>query len=94
MKSIWARSLVLLVGLAMLPSCTAKYQQLLRDKDDKIRELYTQVAELTATNQDLDARERGARARVSTLEQRLAARQSGGGSKLDALRKEAAEARD
>ena len=88
MNSIWTRSLILLLGFAMLPSCTAKYEQLLRDKDSKIRELYTQVAELTATNQDLDARERGARSRVQTLEQRLAARLAGGGSGLDALRKE------
>ena len=73
MKSIWTRSVIVLVGLALLPSCTARYQQMLRDKDDKIRDLYTQIAELTATNQDLDARERGARARVATLEQRLAA---------------------
>jgi chemotaxis protein MotB len=88
MKSISIRSLVLLLGLAMLPSCTLKYQQLLREKDDEIRALHTQVAEMTATNQDLDARERGARARVLTLEQRLAARQIGGSSKLDELRKE------
>ena len=88
MKSISARSLVLLLGLAMLPSCTLKYQQLLREKDEKIHELHTQVAEMTATNQDLDARERGARARVQTLEQRLAARQAGGSSMLDDLRKE------
>lgn len=88
MKSTWTRSLILLVGLAMLPSCTLKYQEMLREKDDKIRELYTQVAELTATNQDLDARERGARARVTTLESRLAARQTDGGSKLDDLKKE------
>ena len=88
MKSIWTRSLLLLIGLAVMPSCTAKYQQMLRDKDNKIRELYSQVAELTATNQDLDARERGARARVTTLEQRLAARQSSGSSKLDDLKEE------
>ncbi len=88
MNSIWTRSLVLSLGFAMLQGCTARYEQMLREKDGKIRELYTQVAELTATNQDLDARERGARSRVQTLEQRLAARQASGGSKLDALRKE------
>jgi chemotaxis protein MotB len=88
MKSIWIRSAVILASLAILPSCTAKYQQMLMEKDRKIKDLYTQVAELTATNQDLDVRERGARARVQTLEQRLAARTDNGPSDLEKLRSE------
>jgi chemotaxis protein MotB len=88
MKSIWIRTAVVLAGLTLLPSCTAKYQQMLQEKDNKIRDLYTQVAELTATNQDLDSRERGARERVQTLEERLAARVENGPSDLDKLRSE------
>ena len=72
----------------MLPSCTAKYQQLLMEKDRKIKELYGQVAELSVTNQDLESRERGARDRISTLEQRLAQRKENGNTGLDDLKKQ------
>ena len=50
------RRLLLLIGFCLLPSCTAHYQQLLHEKDNKIKDLYAQVAELSATNQDLEAR--------------------------------------
>ena len=49
MKSIWLRSFAILVGVALLSSCTARYQQLLMEKDRKIKELYGQVAEFSAT---------------------------------------------
>lgn len=88
MKSIWLRSFAILVGVALLPSCTARYQQLLMEKDRKIKELYGQVAEFSATNQDLESRERGARDRISSLEQRLAQRNGNGSTGLDELKRQ------
>jgi flagellar motor protein MotB len=42
--------------------CTAKYQDLLRDRDSQIRELEGEVADLRAANADLERRESAARA--------------------------------
>lgn len=56
MKRTNCRLPFLLVGFCLLPSCTAHYQQLLHEKDNKIKDLYSQVAELNATNQDLESR--------------------------------------
>jgi len=55
--------LVLPLAFAMLglSGCTAKYQDLLRDRDAQIRELNGMLAELRATNADLQAREKAAR---------------------------------
>jgi chemotaxis protein MotB len=46
---------------SLLPSCTNRYQDLLRDRDAQIRELNGQVADLRATNADLQRREEQAR---------------------------------
>ncbi|MCA8958550.1 MAG: OmpA family protein [Planctomycetes bacterium] len=80
----------LFLGLCLLvmPSCTAKYQQMLRERDDRIRELYAQNSELGATNKDLESREKGARQRIASLEERLKAKPANGTSKLDALKAE------
>jgi chemotaxis protein MotB len=78
MKSTRSKLSILVLGFALLPSCTAKYQQLLRERDMKIKELYAQNAELTATNQDLEGRAAGARQRIASLEQRLAQPQTAG----------------
>jgi chemotaxis protein MotB len=50
------RSILVLTSLAALPflgSCTARYQDLLRDRDSTIRELNGRIARLQAQNDDL-----------------------------------------
>ena len=87
MKAIYTKSFLVFLALAATPSCTAKYQRLLHERDLKIKELYAQAAELAATNQDLDSRYQGARSRAKTLEERLASREQGGGeSGLESLK--------
>ncbi len=65
------RLLALIIGVALLPSCSLTYQKLLQERDLKIRELHLQNTELSATNQDLEARALGARQRIAALELRL-----------------------
>lgn len=49
-------------ALVLLPvGCTAKYQDLLRDRDAQIRELKGEVTDLRAANADLERREQTAR---------------------------------
>ena len=57
------------IGLMALTSCTARYQQMLLNKDMQLRDLQARVAELTATNSELEARERGLRGEVGSLEE-------------------------
>lgn len=64
MKSWLAKLAILPLGLLLLPSCTARYQQMLLNKDLQIRDLQARIAELTATNADLEAREKGWRAKA------------------------------
>ncbi len=56
----WSFKKLALLGLvlAVLPSCTARYQQMLMHKDMQIRDLQARIAELTAANADLESRER------------------------------------
>lgn len=44
----------LLVSATLLSSCSARYQNLLRDRDQQIRELNGRVASLRAENEDLN----------------------------------------
>ncbi len=55
---------MLLLGLG---GCTAKYQDLLRDRDAQIREMNGDLAELRAANADLERRERTARDELDLL---------------------------
>ncbi len=74
--------------LAILPSCTNRYQDLLRDRDAQIRELNGTVADLRAENADLQRREREARdAAATTKAQPVPAADS----ELDKLRRELPE---
>ena len=62
------------LGGLLLSSCTAKYQDLLRDRDAQIRELNGDVADLRAANADLERRESTARARAEQLRKNVDAR--------------------
>ena len=67
MKSRFTTLALLGLVLAALPSCTARYQQMLMHKDMQIRDLQARIAELTATNSDLEGREQGWRAKAESL---------------------------
>jgi len=54
MKFRFAKSLVSLVALTLLGSCTTRYQDLLRDRDAEIRNLNGKVAALSAEKDDLE----------------------------------------
>lgn len=56
-----------LLSMLLLGSCTARYQDLLRDRDMQIRELNTRVSDLRAANADLEQRERAARLEADGL---------------------------
>lgn len=58
MKSGFKKLALLGLLLALLPACTARYQQMLMHKDMQIRDLQARIAELTAANSDLEAREK------------------------------------
>lgn len=68
MKSLWLAPCLAIAAMS-LGSCTARYQDLLRDRDAQIRELKGEVADLRATNADLERSEKAAR---DALEQQLA----------------------
>ena len=55
------------VLLLSLGSCTAKYQDLLRDRDAQIRELNGDLSELRANNVDLERRAQSARDELDQL---------------------------
>lgn len=63
MKSGFTKLALLGLLLAVLPSCTARYQQMLMHKDMQIRDLQARIAELTAANADLEGREKDWRAK-------------------------------
>ena len=71
MKTRWL--CLVLPALALVPGCTAKYQDLLRDRDAQIRELKGEVADLRAANADLERRERAARADLANARTELQA---------------------
>ena len=54
MKFRFAKTLVSLVALTLLGSCTTRYQDLLRDRDAEIRNLNGKVAALSAEKDDLE----------------------------------------
>ena len=66
MKSRFTTLALLGLVLAALPSCTARYQQMLMHKDMQIRDLHAQIAELAAANSDLESREQGWRAKAES----------------------------
>ncbi|MHC4514110.1 MAG: OmpA/MotB family protein [Planctomycetota bacterium] len=68
MKSRFTQLVFLGLVLAALPSCTARYQQMLMHKDMQIRDLQARIAELTATNADLEARDQGWRSKAASWE--------------------------
>lgn len=43
-------------AITLLPSCTARYQDMLREKDQRIRQLNDEVAQLRGENDDLQRR--------------------------------------
>lgn len=89
MKLNAIRLLILAVSVASLSSCTATYQSLLQDRDQTIRELQMRNSELSATNQDLEARALGASQRIVGLETRLTQKpEPSPESDLDRLRKQ------
>lgn len=64
------RSLLILTSLATLPflgSCTTRYQDLLRDRDQQIRELNGRVATLLSTNEDLERQAAAARSEAEQM---------------------------
>ena len=54
MKFRFAKTLVSLVALTLLGSCTTRYQDLLRDRDTEIRNLNGRVSALSAEKDDLE----------------------------------------
>ena len=68
MKSRFAKLALVGLVLAALPSCTARYQQMLLHKDMQIRDLQARIAELTATNAGLETREKSWRAKAESWE--------------------------
>ena len=66
MMSSFTKLALLGLVLAALPSCTARYQQMLMHKDMQIRDLQARIAELTATNSDLEGREKEWRAKADS----------------------------
>ena len=60
-----------LLSMLLLGSCTARYQDLLRDRDMQIRELNTRVSDLRAANADLEQRERAARQEADAIRAQL-----------------------
>lgn len=89
MKSKAIQLFVVLVSMASLASCTATYQQLLEDRDLKIRDLNMQNSELAATNRDLESRALGDQQRITTLESQLAQKpEPSADSGIDKLREE------
>jgi chemotaxis protein MotB len=66
MKSGFKKLVLLGLLLAALPSCTARYQQMLMHKDMQIRDLQARIAELTAANSDLEGREKEWRAKAES----------------------------
>lgn len=86
-------SVLLPLFLWLFSGCTAKYQDLLRDRDAQIRELNDQLADLRAANADLERREREARERLGELREDLAAKAAGAtarpeGKDLERVRKD------
>lgn len=71
MKSRWLAAALPLL-LFVPGACTAKYQDLLRDRDAQIRELQGEVADLRATNADLERLEQAARAELDRARSQLA----------------------
>lgn len=59
------------LSLFVLTSCTARYQDLLRDRDAQIRELNGRVAQLRATNDDLERQKNQAEQEADMLRQRM-----------------------
>ena len=52
------------VALSFLTSCTTRYQDMLRERDQNIRELSGEVARLRGENEELQRREEIGRAHV------------------------------
>lgn len=64
-------ALVCCLSLFVLTSCTARYQDLLRDRDAHIRELNGRVAQLRASNEDLERQRTQAEEEAEMLRRRL-----------------------
>jgi chemotaxis protein MotB len=61
MKSHLFTAIFSLAVLSLLGGCTTKYQELLRDRDDQIRELNGKVASMRAEKEDLERQLAGRR---------------------------------
>lgn len=71
MKTRYLTAIVTCMALGTLSSCTARYQDLLRDRDAQIREYNARIAQLRAEHDDLTRKEQAARQRADGLQQRL-----------------------
>ena len=81
---------VLLTAAAMsLGSCTARYQDILRDRDAQISDLQGEVADLRATNADLERSERVARDALAATPKEASA--GGATSELERVQGELAD---
>lgn len=72
MKTRYLTAIVTCMALGALSSCTARYQDLLRDRDAQIREYNARIAQLRAEHDDLTRKEQAARRRADELQQQLA----------------------
>ncbi len=72
MKTRYLTAIVTCMALGTLSSCTARYQDLLRDRDAQIREYNARIAQLRAEHDDLTRKEQAARRRADELQQQLA----------------------
>ena len=71
MKTRYLTAIVTCMALGTLSSCTARYQDLLRDRDAQIREYNARIAQLRAEHDDLTRKEQAARQRADGLQRRL-----------------------
>ncbi len=71
MKTRYLTAIVTCMALGSLTSCTARYQDLLRDRDAQIREYNARIAQLRAEHDDLTRKEQAARQRADGLQRRL-----------------------
>ena len=71
MKTRYLTAIVTCMALGTLSSCTARYQDLLRDRDAQIREYNARIAQLRAEHDDLTRKEQAARRRADELQQQL-----------------------
>ena len=88
MKSKLVWSVVALLAALPLASCTAKYEDAIRDRDAQIREMKKREADLRTENADLLRREQQAREALDGLQRDFDARLAEATAKKPAAKQE------